>query len=55
MVSLSHGSCDLFPLVLGRVHARGIVGAGVQEDDGASWGGPDGRQHSIDVKPFQLG
>lgn len=45
---------DLFPLILRRVHARGVVRAGVQEDDTASWGGLQRRQHAVQVEHLRL-
>ena len=50
VVALADGRCNLLPLLLRRVYASGVVGARVQEDDGAAWGGADGGQHAIDVE-----
>lgn len=55
VVTLANGYGDLLPLVLCRVYARGVVSAGVQEDDGATRGGADAGQHAIDVKALCLG
>lgn len=48
-------SGDLLPLVLRRVDAGGVVGAGVQHDDGSRGGGGQGGQHAVNVKPLGLG
>ena len=50
MVALADGGCDLLPLFLRRVYASGVVGAGMQENDGAAWGTADSREHAIDVE-----
>ena len=43
---------ELGPLVAGGVHARRVVGAGVQQDDAAIRGGFDGRAHAGEVEAF---
>ena len=48
----SHDCGDFFPLLLGGVYARGIVGAGVEEDDAAFWGITESGEHAIEVKAF---
>lgn len=40
--ALAHDDGDFLPLVLGEVYACGVVGAGVEEDDGARGGGAEG-------------
>jgi len=40
--ALAHDDGDFLPLVLGEVYACGVVGAGVEEDDGTRGGGADG-------------
>lgn len=54
VVALADGYGDLLPLIRCRVDARGVVGAGVEEDDGAAGGGVDGRDHSFEIKSFGL-
>ena len=55
VVASADSGGDGAPLVLGRVDARGVVGAGVEEDDGALWGGFDGGDHAVEVEAFGLG
>lgn len=54
MGALAHDGRDGLPLLLGEVHAGGIVGAGVEEDDGARRGGAEGAEHAIVVEAFGL-
>ena len=49
------GRGDGAPLVLGWVDTGGVVGAGVEEDDGALRGGFDGGDHAVEVEAFGLG
>lgn len=54
VVLLAQEGGDLLPLLLGRVDARGVVGAGVEEDDGAVGGGGDGGLHALKVEALCL-
>ena len=49
VVALLHDGSDLAPLVLCGVDACGVMGAGVQEDDGALGGRGDGGDHAVEV------
>lgn len=54
-LAVAHDDGDLLPLVLGEVDAGGVVGAGVQQDDGAGRGGAQGGQHAVEVEALGLG
>lgn len=44
----------MFPLLWGWVDACWVVGAGVEEDYGAGWGGLEGLEHAGEVEAFGL-
>ena len=50
VAALAHDGGDLLPLVLGWVDAGGVVGTGVQQDDGACRRRPQRLQHAVEVK-----
>lgn len=55
VAALAHDDGELFPLVLSEVDTGGVVGAGVQEDDGAGGGLADAVQHAVEVEALRLG
>lgn len=54
VVLFFHDGCDLFPLVLGRVDAGGVVGAGVEEDDRAGRRCLQRLEHTGEIEAFGL-
>lgn len=50
MCAVAHHGGDLHPLVPGRVDAGRVVGAGVQDDDGAAGDVAQTVEHAIDVE-----
>lgn len=54
VVLLAHDGSNLLPLLLSRVNTRGIVGAGVEENDGSIGGGLDGGLHALKVQTLGL-
>jgi len=54
VVLLSHDVGNLLPLVEGRVDTGGIVGASMEEDDGAILGLHEGLLHAIKVQALGL-
>lgn len=54
VIALLHDGCDLFPLVLGGIDAGGVVGAGVEEDDGAGGRCLQRMEHAVEVEAFCL-
>ena len=55
MFPCSNDFGDLLPLLAGRVDARGVVRAGVEQDDAAFWSGFYGRAQPVEVEAFGLG
>lgn len=54
VVLLAHNLGDLLPLLLGRVNTSGVVGAGVEDEDGALRGVLESRLHALPVKALGL-
>jgi len=54
-VKYLHEIGDLFPLFGGRIAARGVVGAGVEDDDGVFRGVLQIFNHSLEVERPRLG
>lgn len=55
VLALTQDDRDLLPLVLGQVDAGGVVGAGVQDDNGAGWSFAQGTEHAVEVETFGFG
>jgi len=55
VAALTHHGGDLLPLVLRWVDAGGIVGTGVQHDDGSCGRRPQRLQHAIEVEALGRG
>lgn len=54
LLPLLHDGGNLFPLVLSGVDARGVVCAGVEEDDAAFGCRPEGAEHAVKVEALGL-
>lgn len=54
VMSLTDHSSNQFPLLLGRVDTGRVVGAGVEDDDGAGGGLAQRRDHAIEVQTLGL-
>jgi len=54
VVALAHDRGDLFPLLLSGIYAGWVVGAGVQDDDGAWTSGPERSEHAIEIEALGL-
>lgn len=54
MVALAHDDGDVLPLGLGQIDTGGVVGADVQEDDGAGGSIAQGGEHAGEVEAFGL-
>lgn len=55
VLTFAQNDRDLLPLVLGQVDAGGVVGAGVQDDDGAGRSFAQGTEHAVEVEAFGFG
>ena len=54
VVALAHSHGDVLPLFLSGVDTGGIMGAGVEEDDGTWRGSAQGGNHAIEVEALGL-
>ena len=55
MLPLANDLCDKLPLLLGRIDAGRVVGAGVQEHDGPRQRGTKGEEHAFKVEALGFG
>lgn len=54
MLLLLEDLADLFPLILGRIDARWVVRARMQQYDALVWGRLEVRNHTFQVKPHRF-
>ncbi len=55
MAALAHHAGDGLPLLLGRIHASGVVRTGVEEHHGAAGSLAEVLEHAVEVKVASLG
>lgn len=53
-MTLAHDGSYLFPLLLGGIYTGWVVGAGVQDDDGAGRSFPERSEHAIEIEALGL-